>query len=159
MSSLSDVVKANNNLTDTFASLKSTTDSTFSSTSSNTIKNVESLFKENSVIGIRVSDIPTMKEAINNYVYGIKEALNELYNYDPQVAFKGEYATAMADYIEAIKKCCSAIASNMLSFNDQLTNVQTAYETKATQSASVIKQMGASASSAYTEYGSTGSNS
>ena len=93
-----------------------------------------------------------MKEAVRNYVFGIKEALNKLNTYDPQVAFKGEYAQAMTVYIEAVKTACNAICSQMLAFNDELTKVQQAYEAKDQATASTIKQTAESTGSAYTEY-------
>lgn len=126
---------------------------TFSSTVNRTIAEVESSFRNGTtVVGINVNHIPAMKDAVRKYVDNIKNALNELNAYDPQVAFKGEYAQAMTTYIEAVKTACNAICSQMLAFNDQLTKVQQAYEAKDQATASTIKQTADSTSSAYTEY-------
>ena len=93
-----------------------------------------------------------MKEAVRQYVDYIYNELQNLNAYNPEVAFKGEYAAAMTTYIEAVKTACNAICSQMLAFNDQLTKVQEAYQAKDQATASTIKQTAESTSSAYTEY-------
>ena len=126
---------------------------TFTNTVNRTLDEIQSAFRNGtSVVGINVGHIPTMKQAVRTYVDNIKSALNELENYNPEIAFKGEYAEAMRTYIEAVKVACSAICSQMLAFNDQLTLVQEAYESKDANVASSIRKTADSTSSAYSEY-------
>ena len=126
---------------------------TFSHSVKRTLSEVESAFKNGTtVVGINVNQIQTMKEAVRGYVDNIKKALQELETYDPEVAFKGEYALAMTEYINAVKTACNAIVSQMLAFNDQLTKVQEAYQQKDSETASAIKSTAESTASAYSEY-------
>ena len=153
MSWLTDIQKVENIASNAIQSGISKIKDTFSHSVKRTLSEVESAFKNGTtVVGINVNHIPTMKTAVRNYVDNIHKALDELNTYDPEVAFKGEYAAAMSQYIEAVKVACSAITSQMLAFNDQLTKVQEAYQNKDTQTASSIKQTAESTSSAYTEY-------
>lgn len=158
MSWITDLQKVENIATNAINSGISKIKDTFSSTVTKTVSEVESSFRNGTtVVGINVNSIPMMKEAVRNYVYGIKEALNKLNAYDPQVAFKGEYSAAMTTYIEAVRTACNAICSQMLAFNDELTKIQQAYEAKDQATASAIKQTAESTSSAYTEYQESGS--
>ena len=76
------------------------------------------------IVGINVNAIPSMKATIREYVVSVDKALEELKNYDPEIAFKGdEIVPALKQYIEAVKEACSAITSNMLAFNDKLTEL------------------------------------
>lgn len=153
MSWITDVQKVENIATNAINDGISKIKDAFSSTVNRTLEEVESAFKNGeTVVGINVNHIPTMKAAVRKYVENIKSALNELNSYDPEVAFKGEYAQAMTTYIEAVKTACNAICSQMLAFNDQLTKVQEAYQAKDQATASSIKKTADSTSSAYTEY-------
>ena len=153
MSWRTDTQKVDNLIMNTLQSGIGKIKDTFSSSINRTVSEVESAFKNGTtVVGINVNHIPAMKTAVRNYVDNIRKALDELNTYDPQVAFKGEYATAMTEYIEAVKTACNAIVSQMLAFNDQLTKVQEAYQAKDTATASSIKNTAQSTSSAYSEY-------
>ena len=153
MSWITDLQKVENIATNAINNGISKIKDTFSNTVNRTVAEVESAFKNgHTVVGINVNNIPAMKESVRKYVDNIKTALNELNAYDPEVAFKGEYAQAMTVYIEAVKTACNAICSQMLAFNDQLTKVQEAYQAKDQATASTIKQTAESTSSAYTKY-------
>lgn len=123
------------------------------------ITEVQTFFKNGgtTVVGINVNQIPAMKTAIREYVATVDSALDELKNYDPTVAFKGEeIVLALKEYIDAVKEACSAITSNMLAFNDKLTEVQIAYEKKDSHTASQIKSSAESTRQAYTKYSELG---
>ena len=126
----------------------------FSGTVNKKVAEVNSFFTNGStVVGINVNQIPTMKSAIREYVASVETALAELKNYDPTVAFKGEeIVPALQGYIDAVIETCGAIVSNMLAFNDQLTEVENAYKAKDTTAASTIKSSAESTRSAYTRY-------
>ena len=99
------------------------------------------------------------KQEIRDYVKGIDTALAELKNYDPEVAFKGEAVVpALKQYIEAVIETCGAITSNMLAFNDQLSDVQAAYLKKDEAAASTISKSAESTRSAYQRYTENGSS-
>lgn len=126
----------------------------FSGTVNKKVSEVNSFFKNGTtVVGINVNKIPEMKTAIRSYVADIEKALSELKNYDPTVAFKGdEIVPALQTYIEAVIETCGAIVSNMLAFNDQLTEVENAYKAKDETAASTITSSADSTRSAYTRY-------
>ena len=126
----------------------------FSGTVNKKVTEVNMFFKNGStVVGINVGHIEAMKTEIRSYVADIEKALSELKNYDPAVAFKGdEIVPALQGYIDAVIETCGAIVSNMLAFNDQLTEVQKAYAEKDLSAASAIKSSAESTRSAYTRY-------
>ena len=79
MSWITDLQKVESIATNAINSGVSKIKDTFSNTVNKTVSEVESAFKNGiSVVGINVHSIPTMKEAVRNYVFGIKEALNKL---------------------------------------------------------------------------------
>jgi len=137
-----------------FGDGKRTISDFFSGTVSKKIADASSFFRNGvTVVGINVGEIPEMKKAIRGYVEDINKALENLKNYDPKVAFKGDVLVpALEGYIDAVIKTCGAVTSNMLAFNDQLTEVQTAYANKDKSASSAIKQSAESTSSAYTKY-------
>lgn len=132
----------------------------FSGTAKKTVSDVNSFFKNGTtVVGINVNAIEGMKQEIRDYVKGIDTALAELKNYNPEVAFKGETVVpALKQYIEAVIETCGAITSNMLAFNDQLSDVQTAYLKKDEAAASTISKSAESTRSAYQRYTENGSS-
>lgn len=132
----------------------------FSGTAKKTVSDVNSFFKNGTtVVGINVNAIEGMKQEIRDYVKGIDTALAELKNYDPEVAFKGETVVpALKQYIEAVIETCGAITSNMLAFNDQLSDVQAAYLKKDEAAASTISKSAESTRSAYQRYTENGSS-
>lgn len=126
----------------------------FSGTVKKKVAEANAFFKNGTtVVGINVNQIPAMKQAIREYVTSIETALKELKNYDPEVAFKGEdIVPALKGYIDAVIETCGAIVSNMLAFNDQLTEVENAYKAKDEAAASTITSSAESTRSAYTRY-------
>lgn len=130
----------------------------FGNTANKTIAEVEGLFKNGTtVVGINVNAIPDMKGAISGYVEGLQSKLNELESMDPTVGFKGEMTTAVKDYIDAVKTACQAVVSHMLAFNDQLTKVQEAYQTKDQELKSRITADADTTRSSFKSYGTDGS--
>lgn len=148
-----DINKVLNNVGNTFNTVTSNIQNTFGTITNRAISDVNSFFSNGTtVVGINVNQIPAMKTAVRTYVEGIQSALGELVNYDPEIAFKGEYSAKLKEYIQAIIETCNAIVSHMLAFNDELTKVQQAYEAKDTASASAISADAESTRSAYTNY-------
>ena len=120
------------------------------------ISEVGSFFKNGgtNVVGINVTKIPAMKEAIAAYCTAINTKLAELKQYDPKVAFRGtSIEPALVDYIDAVKEACGAIVSNMQAFSDQLDLIEKAWAEKDTANAETIKKSAESARSEYTAYG------
>lgn len=146
--------KAKQGIVTTINTGKRTISEFFSGTVKKVVSDVSSVFKNGAtVVGINVNQIPTMKEAIRNYVADIEKALAELKNYDPTVAFQGEQVViALQDYIDAVIETCGAIVSHMLAFNDQLTEVEKAYRAKDVSAASAIMSSAESTRSAYSRY-------
>lgn len=126
----------------------------FNGTVNKKVSEVTSFFRNGTtVVGINVNYIPDMKTEIRAYVDSINTALGELKNYDPTVAFKGDdLVPALQGYIDAVIETCGAIVSNMLAFNDQLTEIEAAYKAKDQASSEIIKSSAESTRSAYTKY-------
>lgn len=151
-----EIQKAGNALENAFQTFGRGTGDLFSSVKRN-ISEIGTFFKNGgtTVVGINVNKITDMKTAITNYCDGVNGALAELKNYDPTVAFKGtQIESALVGYIEAIITACSAIVSNLESFNDQLTLVEQAYATKDDVQAQAIKNSADSARNEFTSYSS-----
>ena len=134
----------------------------FQGTLTRAINEVTSFFKNGTtVVGINIHQIDSMKAAIRTYVTNIDTALDKLNECDPEVAFKSEedangtnkgIVYELKEYIKAVKEACSAITSNLLAFNDQLTAVKNAYMAKDAANAQQIHSEGESTKSAYTKY-------
>lgn len=83
-----------------------------------------------SVVGIKVSEIPNMREAIRIYVQGIKDHLDGI---EPLAtansAFKSEEVQgAVKTYIAKVKEYCMNLVSQLLAFSDKLDEVRQKYE-------------------------------
>lgn len=79
-----------------------------------------------SVIGIKVSEIANMKEAIRNMCNAISEKINELEtDVDSNTAFKAPgLDTVMKQYLENVVAYCNNLTSSLNAFNDKLSDVQ-----------------------------------
>lgn len=90
---------------------------------------VGSILNGSSVVGINVNEIENMKASISSYINDLETHLNEVKTQaDTTGAFKGEYAVAIRQYVEAVAEACKCITSNLLIFRDKLTDVKAAYE-------------------------------
>lgn len=151
-----DLNKVQSQVTNVFTNAKNGLESLFNGTSNRVIADVQTFFQNgNSVVGIKVSGIPNMQNAINEYVNGVDNAIAELRNAETNIAFKGDYAEAVKSYIEEMINACKAISSQMKVFNDELTEIQKAYEAKDTSTSQKIRQEAESASSNYQTYQSS----
>lgn len=105
------------------------------------------------VIGINEAEIPNMKAAIREYVTNLEQHLEQVKsNADTSQAFKGEYAAAVRQFVEAVCTSCECIISNLLQFNERLEEVYQAYLTKDTTMASDIQGQAGELSSNFTKY-------
>ena len=105
------------------------------------------------VVGINVNQIPQMQEAVNNYVQKLSDHLNEINSsLNTDMAFKGQYAAAVTEYVKAITQACQSVISQLKAFNDELNRVQeayTQYDVKLSQNISNSSQEVAQSASAY----------
>lgn len=105
------------------------------------------------VVGINVDHIPTMQQAIRDYVAAIDQHLKEVNaQADTSNAYRGEFATAVHTYVEAVCDACGALTSQLLKFNETLEQVKASYTA---QDDSLKSQLGSQASeinSAFTKY-------
>jgi len=154
-----DIQKAQNMLSVGFSNIKRGANDGLSKIKRN-ISEVSSFFKNGgtTVVGINVNKIPDMKKAISDYCKEVDDALKNLKNYDPKIAFKGtEIEPILVKYVEAVTEACQAVVSNLLAFNDQLDQVVAAWTAKDTANASEISKSVESARSQYGKYVSKGS--
>lgn len=105
------------------------------------------------VVGINGEEIPNMQAAIREYVNGLESHLNEVkQDADTSQAFKGEYAAAVKQFVEAVCDACDAIISNLLQFNQKLDEVYAKYQAKDTTMAADISGQAGELSASYTKY-------
>lgn len=92
------------------------------------------------IVGINVNHISQMKAAINNYVDDLKDHLSKMKsNANTSNAFKGEYAKAVTEFVQAIEIACGYVIESLLSFNTQLDEVAEKYQAKDTEVAGDIR--------------------
>lgn len=90
-------------------------------------------------VGIDAAQVDSMKSAVNQYVSQIQSHLDEVNAAaDSTQAVHGGAADALKEYATAISACCKAYTSQLLQFNDQLTEIQAAYQSQDTTTASTI---------------------
>ncbi len=96
---------------------------------SGAVSDISGFLGGTSVVGINVAEIPNMKIAIEQYVQQLEAHLETIETQtDTNIAFKGEYAVAVKQYVSAVKAACIAVTSGLLAFADQLTDIQAKYE-------------------------------
>lgn len=112
---------------------------------------------EYSVVGINVSKVPDMREAIRsavaniqNHIDGIEEETNS------SNAFRSEeIKTAVEQYVLAVKDYCKALISDLLAFSDKLESVHQAWlqstQSYASESIDSSKSNVSSSATYYTE--------
>ena len=92
------------------------------------------------VVGIDVNHVPAMKQEINTYIEDLKEHLNTMKsNASTSNAFKGEYATAVTEFVNAIEIACGYVIDTLSNFNTQLDEVAEKYQAKDSEMASDIR--------------------
>lgn len=84
-----------------------------------------------SVVGMKVSSVPAMQDAIENYVKAIKDHLDGINTDVAEDANKfvksTEVRTALDNYITSVKQYCMVLASQLIAFNDKLSDVANAW--------------------------------
>lgn len=110
---------------------------------------VEGMFNGD-VVGINTNEIPNMQAAIKTYVEGLEAHLETMKNNaTTDEAFKGQYASAITDFVSAVKDCCYAVISQLEAFSAQLDEVRRTYEERDQQLASDISSQADELRSAY----------
>lgn len=105
------------------------------------------------VVGINEAQIPAMQEAIRNYVNAIQSHLQTVNtSVDTNNAFKGEYAAAIKNFVQAVCTACECVTSNLLQFNKKLDEVYAKYLEKDTTMASEITAQAGEIESSFTRY-------
>lgn len=105
------------------------------------------------VVGINEAEIPNMQAAIREYVNNLQTHLDQVKaDADTSQAFKGEYAVAVKQFVEAVCTACECVISNLLQFNQRLEEVHQAYISKDTTMASDIQGQAGELSSNFTKY-------
>lgn len=91
------------------------------------------------VVGINEAAIPNMKAAIRAYIDNLNAHMDEVRTTaDTSNAFKGTYAEEVSDFVRAVCECIEVVISQLLVFNDKLTEVYEAYVEKDKDVASSI---------------------
>lgn len=105
------------------------------------------------VVGINIDEIPNMQQAIRDYVAAIDSHLDEVNkNADTANAYKGEFATAVKSYVEAVCQACGALTSQLLQFNETLEEVKTKYMSHDEDVKAQLSGQSAEINSSFTRY-------
>lgn len=108
------------------------------------------------LVGIDVTQIPTMKAAIRTYVEDIDKTLSEFGNNAETNVTEGLKGTGMevmvAEYINNVALYCKALTSQLLAFNDQLSYVEEAWSSADNNFTSTVNATSGEVSSASTGY-------
>ena len=106
------------------------------------------------VVGINGEHVPQMKAAVQRYIDGLNEHLKRVQvEADTSQAFKGDYAKAITDFVNAVCEACGCIISNLLIFNEKLEEVYQAYLAKDAELAANVTGQAGELNSQFTRYG------
>lgn len=108
----------------------------------------------NGVIGIKVSGIPTIKNAIDDYIDRINAQLDKVNTeVSAKTALVGqEMEDALTSYLSAIVDCCKKYITYLNLFKDLIDGVQKAYTDKQETMASTINTSMAEVNSRISAY-------
>ncbi len=114
---------------------------------------LQGVLNGSAVVGMNVNEIPNMRAAIRDYINQLEEHLNQVRtNADTTQAFKGEYATAIQEYVSAICEACKCVTSSLLAFSDKLVAVQEAYQARDAELKSAIGSSASDVQSSFSRY-------
>lgn len=114
---------------------------------------LQGVLNGSTVVGMNVGEIPNMRGAIRYYVEQVETHLKQVNEQaDTTQAFKGEYATAIKEYVSAICTACECVTSNLLAFSDKLLVVQEAYQTRDAELKSAIGSSASDVQSSFSRY-------
>ncbi len=134
--------------------------STISSVFNNIIGDLQSTAQglfAGDVVGIDVNQVPQMQAAIKAYVDALEEHLSQMEaNASTEDAYKGDYATAVSEFVGAVKQCCYAVISQLLAFSDQLTAIQQSYSDNDSSLKTDISGQADELRQSYQEYSGSG---
>ena len=87
---------------------------------------IETMGKYN-LVGINANQIDDMRFAIRVYVENIETHLNQVLDFASDTyAFKGQYAEAIKEYVQAVCDVVKSLTSQLLAFSDKLVEVKAA---------------------------------
>ena len=115
-------------------------------------QNFQAAFNGN-VVGLKVSGIPAMRTAIDDYCAGVETMLDDVASkVKADIVLKGQTSTALDTFMQAAATQCQNLVSQLRRFEDKLDEVQAAYNKTDTSLSSEIKTASTEASSQYEHY-------
>ena len=106
-------------------------------------------------VGINEAEIPAMKNAVTEYIDRLNQHLQQVQTEaDTSQAFKGDYSTAIKNFVESVCTSCRFIISNLHAVNDDLDKVMASYREKDAGLAGDLNSNAGGVESAFTEYNS-----
>lgn len=104
---------------------------TFSEISTNGSSNIIDTLGKYNIVGININAIDEMRFAIRVYVENIESHLNSVQQDAMDTyAFKGQYANAISEYVQAVCDVVKSLTSQLLAFSDKLVDIKNAYQEK-----------------------------
>ena len=96
--------------------------------------------QEYSIVGMDVTQIPQVREAINTYVQGIEDHVNQIdTSVEANAAFRSEEVQKETKaYIDTVKEYCINLCSQLRAFSDKLASAQAAWEAGASGIAATV---------------------
>ena len=80
-------------------------------------------------LGINEDKVPSMQQAIEQYVKKLEEQISNVEGMKDDAAFFGTYSQGIADYVDAIAYGCKVIVGKLRNFEADLSKVSEAYGT------------------------------
>lgn len=103
----------------------------FSEISTNGSSNIIDTLGKYNIVGININAIDEMRFAIRVYVENIESHLNSVQQDAMDTyAFKGQYANAISEYVQAVCDVVKSLTSQLLAFSDKLVDIKNAYQEK-----------------------------
>lgn len=103
--------------------------SSFTDLASNGSMSIADTMGRYNLIGINAHAIDDMRFAIRIYVENIEAHLNSVVKEAEDTgAFRGQYASSIVEYVQAVCDVCRSLTSQLLAFSDKLVEVKRAFE-------------------------------
>lgn len=94
-------------------------------------ENLRKKYKGSDFIGINGKKVVYMRDGIRQYVKDIQAHLDKVIaSTNPNVAFHGDYADSVKQYMISVKETCMEFTSGLLEFSDKLDRIAQLYQSK-----------------------------
>lgn len=108
------------------------------------------------MVGINANSIDDMRFAIRVYVENVESHLNSVQQEAMDTfAFKGQYATSITEYVQAVCDVVKSLTSQLLAFSDKLVEIKELYQERDINLTKSISSVAANTQSGVNRYSET----